>query len=321
VGAPAGTWLILCLVFFLCTPASATAESGQAEAEAGGEAPRQERITISLGLNHSALAAAYPELAVWLETDDHGRILTLFKPESVEKPKGAVLILGDEGQGADTGLVGALRDPLVRAGWAVMGMGLSELSLPLAQARRRMEEQARAGTGDGPAPARAEAPAAAGNQGPESEAVMIDVMTDDNFESRSDARDAEVQAHLAAALADLSGRGYQQLVLVGVGRGAAHVARRAIADGGAGVSLVWIAPQFGPADLDNLAEDFRAGGPIPLLELTSSRDARQPAKKRQALMKRQGVASYTQQPVAMSDPPEARNAGQLAGRITAWLSN
>ncbi len=273
------------------------------------------RPMVSLGVGAQALAEAYPDQARWLDTGADERVLVMFEKEQTAQPKGAILILADEGQTANTQLAGALRQPLARAGWAAMAMGLPELPLALAQARRLREA-----SGEGAADAEAGDQGQAGGGEAETEAsVMIDVMTDGNLESLAQQYESRLQASLEAALSELRDQGYQRLVLVAVGRGAAPATRQALAGSQGVQELVWVAPTLPENDALALAAQLEALS-MPVLDLASSRRQDGAPKERAAIMRRQGVADYSQQTVAMAPRPVAHNAGQVANRILAWLS-
>lgn len=317
-----GCWLVLAVVLVLAVPVAFA--QGQPEAQPEPELPQQAgdtgqgaaeappaRASVSLGVSSRALAEAYPDQARWLDTESFGQALVLFEKEQAGQSEGAVLILADEGQGADTQLAGALRQPLTRAGWAVMAMGLPEPPLALAQARRLAEQSPRREA--------EESPQTGGAEDPDPEAsVMIDVMSDDRLEDLSDRYDDQIQAYLEAAVADLRAQGYERLVLVAVGRGVVPVTRQALAGTAKVDSLVWVAPTLGPGQLRSLAAQL-AAAPVPVLELVSSRAREASGREHLAIMQRQGVEGFSQQRVAMNARPVAHDAGQLANRILAWL--
>lgn len=263
-----------------------------------------ERAIVSPGLDSEALAMAYPEQAVWLESERFGRALALFAPEQTALPEGAVLLLADEGQSADAGLAGAVRGPFAEAGWAAMTLGLPALPLALEQARKAERQQPDAGNVD---------------TAPETQSIMIDVMDSDELDDLGEHYRARIRGHLAAALVDLKARGYSRLVLVGVGRGAGHVISQ-VADGAARPpALVLIAPEFEAAERQPVTDSLRAVTNLSLLDIVSSRSDRAAAKERQSRMKREGVTGYQQQAVAMGPQPLPRDARGLVNRVTAWL--
>lgn len=267
--------------------------------------PLTERAMVSPGLDSETLAMAYPDQAVWLESERFGRALALFEPEQTAQPRGAVLLLADEGQSADAGLAGAVRGLFAKAGWAAMTLGLPALPLALEPARKAERQP----------PDAADADAA-----PEPQSIMIDVMESDDVldDLREDYR-ARIQAHLAAAVVDLKARGYSRLVLVGVGRGAGHAISQ-VAGGAAGpAALVLIAPEFETAERQPAIDSLSAVATLSLLDIVSSRSDRAAAKVRQSRMKREGMTGYQQQAVAMGPRPLPRDARGLVNRVTAWL--
>ncbi|WP_166263422.1 DUF3530 family protein [Marinobacter caseinilyticus] len=310
-------WSALLLVVFLPAWAeestTATAASPTSPPSAN-PSPMPSRAMVTLGLNSEALAERFPERAVWLETELYGRALVLFEPERAAKAAGAVLMLADEGQSADTGVIEALRQPLTEAGWAAMTLGLPALPLALEQSRRVRQAPRPVNTADEGGGASVEAAAA-----PDS--VMIDVMDDDKINALEDRYYNRVQAQLSAAVMELTRRGYQRVLLVGLGQGAMQATRQAIAGKVMTPAVVWIAPEFDAIDRSALVDLLKSADDLPVLELTSSR-ARGPfAQARKSLMQREGIRRYRQQLVAMPPRPLPRDALQLANRITAWAND
>lgn len=264
------------------------------------------RAMVSAGLDSEILAMAYPDQVVWLESERFGRALALFEPEQTAEPKGAVLLLTDEGQSAGAGLAGAVRGPFAEAGWAAMTLGLPAPPLALEQARKAERQQ----------PDVVNAGAAT-----EPQSIMIDVMDSDELNEQGEDYRARIQVHLAAAMVDLRERGYSRLVLVGVGRGAGHVISQ-LADGAAEpAALVLIAPEFEAAEWQPVIKSLKAVSSLSVLDIFSSRAGRAAAQERQSRMRREGIASYQQQAVAMAPRPLPRDARGLVNRVTAWLQS
>lgn len=286
-----------------------TSASSQEPEEKPQEAEQRElpeRAMVSPGLDSANLALAYPDQVVWLESERFGRALALFEPEQTAQPAGAVLLLADEGQSANAGLAGAIRKHFVEAGWAAMTVGLPAMPLALEQARRIERRQ--------PTGADADADAV-------SESIMIDVMNSDEMDKMETDYRARVQVHLAAAVDDLTERGYSRLVLVGVGRGAGHIISQGEDGPAEQTPLVMITPEFETAEVETIVARLKAVAGIPVLDIVSSRSARAPAKERQSRMKREGITGYQQQAVAIGPRPLPRDAQGLANRITAWLQS
>lgn len=281
------------------------------------------RPLISTGLDSDAIARTWPDSSVWLEPPEEEPVLALFEPEAETPAKGALVILADEGQSPASGLVAALRQPMARAGWAVMVLGLEIPPHEVQQARRQRGLEAPEEAG---APDKDAADETGDKPG---ESVMIDVMASDDVEALADQYRARIQKTLAAAVGDLVGRGYSRVAMVGVGRAAGHVTRAATASGGLDVSaLVWIAPEFSQSDSKALTESLGESGALRVLELYSARSSlgtgstiQRSPKQREAALRRAGVANYSQQPIAMAEQPQPREAPALTNRIAAWLAS
>nr|WP_284048002.1 DUF3530 family protein [Marinobacter sp. ATCH36] len=267
---------------------------------------------ISSGLDSDAIATKWPDAAVWLEPPEEERILALFAPESDTPAKGALVILADEGQSAASGLAGALRQPMARAGWAVMTLGLEPPPYALEQAQRQQAAYSSEESLEDDEPG----------------SVMIDVMDSVDVEELEDQYLTRVQKALAVAVGNLVDRGYEQVAVAGVGKAAGHVARMASAERGDVSAIIWIAPVFGRSDSAALTDWLSRAGQTRVLEIHSSRapatmegaGLRSP-KQREAGFRREGIALYARQPVAMAEPPEPRDAPAVANRLSAWLAS
>lgn len=311
---PLGKWQ--CALLSLMLLFSATVLS-QDEQEAPGPDPDKpvmatERSIISTGVDAEAIARKRPDTAVWLTGNDQGRVLALFQPEQDSPAKGALLILSDEGVSAAAGLADALREPLSRAGWAVMTLGL-ELPPFAVQQWLRQQSNAQPDLGEN----QVQDAGADGESG-----VMINLMeTETPNDALNQYRD-QVVSSLTAAVDALSARDYQRIVLAGVGRAAGHVTRQAREDGRA-TDLIWIAPYFYVDESSSLTELLAAAESPSILELYSSFPADKAqdrsARERAAALERAGITGYSQQPAAMAQRPQHREATMLANRITAWL--
>ncbi|BES73429.1 hypothetical protein RE428_44470 [Marinobacter nanhaiticus D15-8W] len=319
-------WIILSMGAasgLVAQPSNVSNASGEASDQSApdGEAAAEskDRPFISTGLNSEALAAQRPEQAVWLDTGSHGRALGLLERETVAPAKGAVLILAGEGQSADAELAGALRQPLAAAGWATMSLGLELPPYPIVRARSLPPES------DAPEPPE-EAPASGNDDDPEeppadSGSIMIDVMDKVDLDQlRQDYRE-KLDTQVGEAVSHLRGQGYQRVALVGIGRGAAPMARLAMNGIGKAQgepqALIWVAPILESAALETLggagAADLR------ILDLESGRVSNALAGTRQSTLRRAGFRGYDRQQVAMAPRPTSMDARQVASRISAWL--
>lgn len=277
----------------------------------------RERPFLSTGLGDKAIAQAYPDAVAWLELEGEDRALALFEPETRNPANGAVLILADEGQSAASGVAAALRRPFTAKGWAAMSLGLEAPPYALHQARKGEAPGAGAPEADGENDE--------GDEASEEDAsIMIDVMDEGDLGDLAERYQTRVQATLAAGLADLRERGYDSIVLAGVGRAATHVTRQAVESGDV-AGMVWIAPVFEPGEEEALPELLANKGQWPLLELHSSRIDRQGTpstpRERAVAFKRANIEGYQHQPVAMPERPEPRDARVLVNRMAAWLED
>jgi len=319
-----GIRLLLILVggFGVGIPAALAQGNGEAPAEESGEpAEDRKRAMISSALDSELIAARWPDATVWLEPPEEDRVLALFEPEAGASAKGALVILADEGQSAASGLAGALRRPMARAGWAVMTLGLEPPPYAVQQYYRQQ------------AAASPEMPERSGgntsNEDTDAgDSVMIDVMDSVDVEELEDQYRNRIQKTLAVAVGNLSDRGYDRVAVAGVGTGAGHVARMATGGGDDVSALIWIAPVFARVDEENLPEWLSEAGQLRVLELHSTRvpettEGAGPGspKERESALRRADITSYSRQPVAMPERPEPRDAPALASRLSAWLTS
>jgi len=306
--------IILASGFVVGAPAVLAQEDEESQSEeAGASVVDRKRSMISTGLDTDAIAAKWPDAAVWLEPPEEDRVLALFNPESETPANGALVILADEGQSAASGLAGALRQPMARAGWAVMTLGLEPPPYALQQARRLQAASTPADSQEG-----------ANDVG----SVMIDVMDSLDVEELEDQYRTRIQKALSMAVGNLEGRGYERMAVAGIGLAASHVARMASTDDGDASALIWIAPVFDRSDSAALTDWLSGAGQIRVLELHSSRAPKtmegvglRSPKQRESAFRREGITTYTRQPVAMAERPEPRDAPALANRISAWLTS
>lgn len=284
---------------------------GEAGDKANSSDGERQREMISTGLGSEAIAREWPDAAVWLELPEDGRVLALFEPEAGGRAKGALIVLADEGQSAASGLAGALRKPMAKAGWAILTIGLEPAPYAVQQTRRQQDASSEEPRGDN-----------SDSTGEDSDSVMIDVINNVDVDELDDRYQARIQDTLTAAVGYLEERDYGPVALAGIGQGASHVTRLAV-DGGEVAALVWIVPRFPRDQTKTLPEKIAEAGSLRVLELHSSRqsadgETRSPAD-RAAAFKRSGIDRYSRQPVAMPERPEARDAPALANRLSAWL--
>ncbi|MGC8120652.1 DUF3530 family protein [Marinobacter sp. VGCF2001] len=284
----------------------------QAEpAEASAEAPR---AGFSTGLGEWSLARRYPDQAVWLDMEDQGRALGLFLPEYVTPATGALLVLADEGQTADEGVLGPLRLALAERGVAVMTIGLG---VPPEVVRRQRTNVAV------PEP---EPEAAAGqnsdSSGAPSDSTTIDVAEESSLDEIAVRFRNRVRDTLTAGYSELQRRGYERPSVLGIGWSADYVTGWA-QDAAAVSAVVWLVPRFPAQRANALPSMFSQGAEgrqsWPVLDLQRSASAE--GKARAAAFARAAVAGYERQPLALSQPLRDADAGRIASRISAWLGN
>ncbi|MAB54020.1 MULTISPECIES: DUF3530 family protein [Marinobacter] len=328
-----GLVILACLIAFWAPPALAQAQKDAQDQSAnptGQEAEKPagaavERPLISTGLDSDAIARIWPDSSIWLEPPEEEPVLALFEPESETPAKGALVILADEGQSPASGLAAALRQPMARAGWAVMVVGLETPPYELQEARRQRDF----GSPEDAGMPETDAADETSEKSVDDESVMIDVMASEDVEALASQYRARIQKALAAAVGNLVGRGYSRVAMAGVGRAAGHVTHAATASGGQDVSaLVWIAPVFDQSDSKALAESLGESGALKVLELYSARSSldaggatQRSPKQREAAFRRAGIAGYSRQPVAMAEQPQPREAQALTNRVSAWLAS
>jgi len=306
--------LVLLMLLFSVT---ALSQEPQEKQEEPGPAPDQpavvtKRPIISTGMDAEAIARKRPEAAIWLTESDKGRVLALFQPEQDSPARGALVILSDEGVSAAAGLADSLREPLSRAGWAVMTLGLEA---PPFGVQQWLRQQGNAGP-DGSENPEGEAEVDGGS------AAMITVTDPETLDDALNQYRDQVVYSLNAAVDRLRSKDYQRIVLAGVGRAAGHVTRQARQDARAS-DLIWIAPYFYADESGSLTGLLESVASPSILELYSSYPADEAvdrsARERAAALERAGITGYRQQPAAMARPPRPREAKMLANRISSWL--
>lgn len=290
----------------------AVAAAGEEPASAGATTATTIRPAVATELADSALSQLRPEAAVWLELEDGVRTLGLFYPEQEPPAKGALVILADVGDNAAAGVADELSRHLTAKGWSVLAVGLPAPSPPL---QRYLEAQPE------PAPATEADAGTDGSNGDsrDESSVMIDVMAAPTGDNQEQVYRNRVRQSLAAAAAALTTRGYNQPVLVGLGRASSHLMATDGELQGA-PALIWVVPEFYPRDAAALADKLAGSSEVAILELYASRgDASTASQRRWADLRRAGIERLDRQPVAVSRPLSVHGAGTLAGRIDAWL--
>ncbi|MBY6033840.1 alpha/beta hydrolase family protein [Marinobacter daepoensis] len=278
-------------------------------------AARMPRAAVLSGLGEQALAQRYPEQAVWLDLGDEGRALGLLMPEQRFPGAGALLVLADEGQTADAGVLGPLRLALAERGIAVMTVGLR---LPPESVQRSRLAQ------DG-AEERKASGVAGRDDVPAADAVMIDVEAGSPQENAvSDFRDS-VRARLNAGFEALLNEGYERPGVIGLGWSADYVTEWA-GTASPVAAVIWLAPRF-PAQYRAPLSSFRTSGVAggegwAVLDLHGSEGrAGEAGRARASALGRAGVTGYQRQGIVLGQPPQAQDAARIASRISAWFRN
>lgn len=308
-------WLLALLFLAMAGPLSAQSPENQArteEPQTKQASPSEgRRAMVAGGHDHQALADAFPEQARWLEPEGHDRALALFMRQQTAAPKGAVLILADEGHRASDGVAGAMREPFARVGWATLSVGLPALPPALERARRHREETAIAAATRGKTED--------GTNGDDS-AVMIDVMDGGDGPDALQVYRERLHAQLLSALELLREEGYQRIALLAVGRGTGVITRLAREASLVRPQLVWVGPEFGPVPEPALVSQLQEAGSPAVLDIVSHRQRGGVADRRRVALAAAGLRVYSQQRLAMAQPPLSRDARQIVNRVSGWLA-
>ncbi|MBK1873098.1 MULTISPECIES: DUF3530 family protein [Marinobacter] len=292
-----------CLLAFMLAVAgtSALAQDQDKDAEPAPSASTEVRGVVSSGQGEWGLSQRFPDSALWLELEDGTRTLALFWPEMETPARGAVIILADEGENAESGLAGALARELTHRKLAVLSLGLET---PPAALKRILE--------------RPQLAPEAKPEGQSPEAAIpttIDVMAVEAPGDQETAYRERIRDELAAGAAELNTREYELVALVGIGRGSNHVVSYA-AGLGTPPALIWAGPKFYPGDAERLAPTLEKASVPRILELSSSGEG----SDRRASLARAGVQGFSLQPVGSGTGFVPRDGKALAGRIAAWLA-
>jgi hypothetical protein len=188
-----------------------------------------------------------------------------------------------------------------------------ERELPLPEASPAVPA---ADEGQAPQPVAAEVAGTFSNANPDP--MLIDVMAGTELSEAELQYRQEVAAQLQAAVGYLKREGYQQVVIVGVGRGANFAtALPELADS---AGPVWLLPRFYPRDLNVLAERFTETPRLRVLDVQAARGNRsQSAMQRTTVMNQVEVAQYQRQRVMVQEPVQAQQGDALASRLAAWI--
>ncbi|WP_298452519.1 DUF3530 family protein [uncultured Marinobacter sp.] len=291
-----------CLLIVMLAVGStpAIAQDQGADAEPPSSAATEARGVVSSGLGEWGLSQRFPDSALWLELEDGARTLALFWPEMETPARGAVIILADEGENAESGLAGALARELTYRKLAVLSLGLEAPPAALEKIleRPRIAPEAKP---EGQSPD-ADSPA------------TIDVMAVEAPGDQEAAYRERIRDELAAGAAELTTREYELVAVVGIGRGSNHVVTYA-AELGAPPALIWVGPKFYPGDAGQLSATLEKAAVPRILELSLSGDG----GERKASLARAGVQGFSLQAVGSGTEFLPRDGKALAGRIAAWL--
>ncbi len=257
---------------------------------------------VSSGLGEWGLSQRFPGAALWLDLEDGTRTLALFWPETEIPARGALIILADEGENAESGLAGTLARELARRKFAVLTLGLEAPGAALEQILERPHL----------AP---EAEPEEQSPGPASPAT-IDVIGSEAASELEAAYRARILEEFVAGAAELKKREYKLIAVVGIGRGSNHVVPYA-AELETPSALIWVGPKFYPRDASRLASALEKASVPRILELSSSGEGGQ----RTAGLKRARVEGFSLQPVGAGTAFLPRDGKALAGRISAWLKS
>jgi hypothetical protein len=307
-------WLSVLLVtaLSLLTPVAAQ-EGGTADGAAQGgnnegegspgvasDDPAERYFIRSTG-DSGMLAQLHPHLATWLEPEGAPRVLALVEREATSAPKGAVVVLADEGQTANDPLLEGMRRRLTKAGWATMTLGNDQVGPSLQLARQRMAVGEAGATADGSG---------------QDEPVMIDV-NDQAAEDLLQAHREEMNARLASAVAWFLERDYSQVILVGAGRGAVAVNEYLPSAPETVTRVAWVAPEFEGLSPGELATSL-GGLPVEFLDLYPSRSSG--GAERGAAFRRAGVTGYKALGIPLAGGSAAPHSRAIASRLAGWAS-
>jgi len=294
---PAG-WLLALALAGSVLPAAAKENKAP---ETPAQSPANEvRGVVSSGLGEWGLSQRFPDAALWLDLEDDSRTLALFWPEMEPPARGALIILADEGENAESGLAGTLARELAHRKFAVLALGLEPPSAALEQILERPrptpELQSEEPSPDTGSPA------------------TIDVMAADAVDDLEVAYREHIREELVAGAAELGKREYELIGVIGIGRGGNHVVAYAV-ELETPPALIWVGPKFYPHDASRMAATLEKASVPRILELSLSDTGEQ----REAGLKRARVPGFSVQSMGSYAPFVSRDGKALAGRISAWL--
>ena len=321
--------LIIGLLVMLATPwVQAQDEAAEPNADPDDKAAvpddaRPQRASVITGQGTMALLQQWPQSAVWLEVDGAdgtpNSVLSLVFTPLAKAATIGVVVLADEGHNAGEGFVTALAGGLADRGLTALTLGLRAPTGGLKQVMERelpLPEPLTAvpGADEGEAPQ----PVAASDPDRDPDPMLIDVMAGTELSEAELEYRKEVAVQLQAAIGYLKRENYQQVVIVGVGRGANFAtALPELADS---AGLVWLLPRFYPRDINVLAERFAETPRLRVLDVQAARGNRlQSAMQRTTVMNQVEVAQYRRQRVTVQEPVQARQGDALASRLAAWI--
>lgn len=319
----------MALLLLVISPGVGAQESTAGDGSAGQDAEKQvsesssqkERFAFSGEDWADRLAEQMPEQVLWLEAPSQ-RFPALVTRDESGNPQGGALIVSEPGSSPATGWSEGIRQVLPKGGWYSLALPLaSEAHQPLPKRVLPPKGSAPEGeTADKADQPQAE-PGAAAEKTARPENVTIDVAAG-QATLRGEDYEKYVLERIEAGLTHLREQGYQNLVLIGVGRGAEWVSRYLAVNGSRfgprGLGLVWVAPTFSlsPENLfdEVLGESFQR----PLLDLTPGQDRH--SERRRAAATRNGLKHYTQDRITQARAPSPAGARGVAQRIKGWLA-
>lgn len=291
--------------WLLALALAGTVAVASAEEETTPGVPAQSPATylrgiVSSGLGEWGLSQRFPDAALWLDLEDGARTLALLWPETETPARGALIILADEGENAESGLAGALARELTHRKFAVLTLGLEPPSAAVEDILERPGPVSEAGPEE---------------QNPETAIpATIDVMASETMGEPGTAYRKRIREELVAGAAELEKREYELIGVIGIGRGGNHVVTYAV-ELEKPPALIWVDPKFYPYDSSRLAATLQKAAVPRILELSSSGEEEQ----RKAGLMRAKVAGFSVQSVGSGTSFAPRNGKALAGRISAWL--
>lgn len=351
--------LLSALLFLLCSHAI---QAEEAPVEPSNTAPITPEAIEKDTRKATVVTAQYQQQAlsdeqrldeiVWLEPtypnmDKPARVLALVQKPRTPQAQGAVLIVPDHGQHPDwPALVSPLRRNLPDHGWYTLSLAMPHPSsgiIPERELETKMLEsvslngQIESALQQGArtqAPVEKPADTEASQPSAEPEAALgtetvsdpVDIDLQDkqgSAESRG-SYSAWSQANLQAGMSHLQGLGYQNVVLVVIGRSAeqalAWLKPNAQQFSRGGFALVLIAPTFTQSGQGFWSDRLGAGFAAPVLDIVNSADLtrRAEAELRRADAEVAGMRGYQQMRLMTSGDGLAQKS--LLRRVQQWMN-